>query len=41
MSDRQHSFYIVLDAITGSKKENLANKNVIDFLNQLLERIKQ
>jgi hypothetical protein len=40
MSDRQHSFYIVLDTIKGSKKENLANKNVI-FLNQLDERIQQ
>lgn len=31
----------VLDAIKGAKKENLANKNVIDFLNQLDERIQQ
>jgi uncharacterized protein with HEPN domain len=31
----------VLDAIKGSKKENSANKNVIDFLNQLAERMQQ
>ena len=31
----------VLEAIVGSKKENSANKNVLEFLNQLSARIQQ
>jgi uncharacterized protein with HEPN domain len=31
----------VLEAIIGSKKENSANKNVLEFLNQLNKRIQQ
>jgi hypothetical protein len=41
MSDRDYSFYIVdiSKAINGSIKENAANKNVLNFLNQLVLEI--
>jgi hypothetical protein len=36
MFDRDHLSYISLEAINVSKKENLVNKNVLNFLNEFV-----